>query len=61
MRALVYDSHRVESQRMRTALDLFELSLDLMRQNLRRRHPEAGEPTIERLLQDWLLRVEPHG
>jgi len=34
---------------------LFETGLDLMRQNLRRSHPEAGDEEIERLLHDWLL------
>lgn len=38
----------------RTTLDLFETGVDLMRQNLRRSHPEAGEEEIERLLQEWL-------
>jgi hypothetical protein len=35
--------------------DLFETGLDLMRQNLRRRHPEAGDEQLERLLREWLL------
>jgi len=39
----------------RTTLDLFETGLELMRQNLRRRHPEAGDEEIERLLHEWLL------
>ncbi len=39
----------------RTALDLFDAGLDLMRQNLRRRHPGAGDEEIERLLRTWLL------
>ncbi|OFW29046.1 MAG: hypothetical protein A3G76_04365 [Acidobacteria bacterium RIFCSPLOWO2_12_FULL_65_11] len=39
----------------RTTLDLFETGLDLMRQKLRRSHPEAGEEEIERLLRRWLL------
>lgn len=38
----------------RTTLDLFETGVDLMRQNLRRNHPEAGEEEIERLLEEWL-------
>jgi hypothetical protein len=38
----------------RATLELFETGLDLMRQNLRRRHPEAGDEEIERLLRDWL-------
>ncbi|OFW21034.1 MAG: hypothetical protein A3H97_04695 [Acidobacteria bacterium RIFCSPLOWO2_02_FULL_65_29] len=39
----------------RTTLDLFDTGLDLMRQNLRRSHPEAGDDEIERLLREWLL------
>ena len=39
----------------RTTLDLFATGLDLMRQNLRRSHPEAGDEEIERLLYQWLL------
>ena len=39
----------------RTTLDLFDTGLDLMRQNLRRSHPEAGDEEIERLLREWLL------
>lgn len=38
----------------RTTLDLFDAGLDLMRQNLRRRHPDAGSEDIERLLGAWL-------
>jgi hypothetical protein len=32
----------------RATLDLFQTGIDLMRQNLRRRHPEAGKEDIER-------------
>lgn len=39
----------------RTTLDLFDMGLDLMRQNLRRSHPGSGDAEIERLLGDWLL------
>ena len=39
----------------RTTLDLFGTGLDLMGQNLRRRHPDAGDEEIERLLCQWLL------
>ena len=38
----------------RMALDLFETGVDVMRQNLRRRHPEAHDEEIERLLGEWL-------
>ena len=39
----------------RTTLDLFETGLELMRQNLRRRHPAAGDEEIAQLLQAWLV------
>ncbi len=39
----------------RTTLDLFDTGLDLMRQNLRRRHPDAGDEEIGRFLREWLL------
>lgn len=39
----------------RATLDLFETGVDLMRQNLRRRHPDASEAEIDRRLRDWLL------
>jgi Rv0078B-related antitoxin len=38
----------------RTTLELFDVGLDLMRQNLRRSHPQAGGAEIERLLDEWL-------
>jgi hypothetical protein len=38
----------------RTTLDLFNTGLDLMRQNLRRTHPQANEEEIDRRLQQWL-------
>jgi hypothetical protein len=39
----------------KATLDLFETGVDLMRQNLRRRHPEADDREIDRLLQEWLV------
>jgi hypothetical protein len=36
------------------AFDLFETGVRLMRQNLRRQHPEASEADIDRLLDAWL-------
>lgn len=36
------------------ALDLFETGVALMRQNLRRQFPDAGDQDIDRRLQDWL-------
>lgn len=39
----------------RTTLELFQTGVDLMRQNLRRRHPDADDADIDRLLREWLL------
>lgn len=41
-------------EKLRLALDLFESGLELMRQKLRRDHPELGSPAIERLLAEWV-------
>jgi hypothetical protein len=38
----------------RMTLDLFETGVNLMRQNLRRKHPDADDGEIERLLGEWL-------
>jgi hypothetical protein len=45
-----------EAVAFQTALDLFEAGLELMRQNLRRTHPEAADEDIERFLDEWLLQ-----
>jgi hypothetical protein len=34
--------------------DLFDTGVKLMRQNLRRQHPELAEAEIDRLLGEWL-------
>ena len=44
--------------KLRAALELHEVGVALMRQNLRRRHPEASAEQIERLLDAW-LQVRP--
>jgi hypothetical protein len=38
----------------RATLELFEMGLDLMRQNLRRSYPMASDEEIERFLSEWL-------
>jgi hypothetical protein len=48
------DDREIGVQRLRVALDLFESGVDLMRQNLRRRHPDAGDAEIEAKLDEWL-------
>jgi len=42
------------AEAFRTTLDLFQTGLDLMRENLRRRHPGANSEEIDRLLGEWL-------
>lgn len=46
------------AEKLRAALELHEVGVELMRQNLRRRHPDASDGTIEQLLADW-LRTRP--
>jgi hypothetical protein len=41
-------------ERFRTTMRLHEEGVRLMRQNLRRRYPRAGEVEIERRLAEWL-------
>jgi hypothetical protein len=40
---------------LKTTLDMFGMGLDVMRQNLRRRHPGATDEEVERLLGEWLV------
>src|SRR4051794_33786628 len=47
-------SSSLNNDSFRMTLDLFQTGLDVMRQNLRRRHPEAQDEQIERLLGEWL-------
>ena len=41
------------TERFRTAIALAETGIDLMRQNLRRRHPDATPDEIEAMLRAW--------
>jgi hypothetical protein len=45
---------RSDADAFRATLDLFQTCVDLIRQNLRRRHPDAGDEEIERRLREWL-------
>jgi hypothetical protein len=47
--------------RMRQTLDLYELAEAMMRQNLRRRYPQASEAEIEQHLLAWLRKEPRHG
>ena len=42
------------ADRLRMTLDLAEAGIDMMRENLRRRHPRADGVELERLLVAWL-------
>ena len=42
-------------------MELFDAGLDLQRQNIRRRFPEADEAIIEMHLRTWLLRENEPG
>lgn len=43
-----------EQKRYRTALELHEFGVMMMRQNLRRQDPQASEEVIRQRLRDWL-------
>ena len=42
------------AQRLRLAFELFDAGVALMRQNLRRRHPDLDEAAIDQLVGQWL-------
>ena len=47
-------STEVAARTFRLTLDLFEVGVQLMRQNLRRSDPQADEEDIDRRLRAWL-------
>lgn len=48
------EEHEVAVTRLRTAFDLFEAGERMMRQKLRREHPDATDREIEEKLLAWL-------
>ena len=44
--------------RLRATLELHQAGVDLMRQNLRRRHPEESEAQIAARLEAWLRAID---
>ena len=46
-------------ERMEGVVDLFETAKAIMRQNLRRRNPQAGEQEIAARLREWLQTEIP--
>jgi hypothetical protein len=48
-----------EAQRLRTAFDLFQAGLNMMKARLRRSHPDASPAEIEAMISAWLID-RPH-
>ncbi len=49
------------TRRFEETMELFETAAQIMRQNIRRRHPELREDEVDKSLQDWLLdRSDDH-
>ena len=48
------DADETAAARLRTAFDLFVAGRRMMRQNLKRRHPEASDREIDSHLRAWL-------
>lgn len=46
------------AEKLRAALELHDVGVELMRQNIRRRNPEASEDEVDVLLAEW-LRTRP--
>lgn len=46
------------ADKLRAALELHEVGVALMRQNLRRRHPDEPDASLDERLTDW-LRTRP--
>jgi hypothetical protein len=49
----------LEAQRMRSALDMHDLGVELYRQRMRREHPDASRGEIESLVRAWLTAPSP--
>jgi hypothetical protein len=48
-----------EAERMRSALELHDLGVQLYRQRMRREHPEADRAEIDSLVRTWLTAPPP--
>lgn len=46
--------HAAAARRLQVALDLFEAGVAMMRQKLRREHPDWSEAEVEARLSAWL-------
>jgi hypothetical protein len=47
---------RLVAERFRLTLDLFELAERMLRQKLRRKHPDATDAEIDAMIAEWLER-----
>lgn len=47
-------SAEVLVERLHAALEMADTGVELMRQNLRRRHPDSSVDEVDRLLLDWI-------
>lgn len=52
---MVQDNAEMLAARFRMAVDLHLFGVALMRQNLRRRNPDADEAAIDEALSQWLV------
>jgi Rv0078B-related antitoxin len=49
-----------EAERMRSALEMHELGVQLYRQRMRREHPKASRAEIDGLVRGWLTATSVH-
>lgn len=50
-----YDMDSPEAQRLRLALDMYDVGEQMLRQRLKRERPTAGEAEIDAEVNTWLL------
>jgi hypothetical protein len=50
------DGQRSVSERLRVAIELFDLSEAMLRQKLRREHPKASSAEIDAKVAEWIER-----
>ena len=51
---VVHDALEAARRKLRLALELHDVGVNMMRQKLRRQHPRAAEKEIQALLNAWL-------
>lgn len=50
------DRNRRAAERFQMALSLYELAEEMVRQNFRRKHPQASNEEVEAAVHAWQLR-----